>query len=261
MESKGFLLFDIDGVIRDVTESYRLSIKETVNHFSKWRPTIEEIDDLKAEGCWNNDWDLSLELIKRKKMIKGGSFEIPSRKELIRIFNNFYFGCEDNSIEKNWDGFIKNEKVLIEPDFFKKLNELKISFGFLSGAERPSINYLFKKIGLRNPPLIAMGEAPEKPDPTGLISLSKALLENSISSMKKPIAYLGDTVADVLTVNNAKEKIPTQKFISFAIAPPHLHYQSKESARFQYELKLRNAGADYILKNINEIIDFYANLS
>ena len=56
----GLILFDIDGVIRDVTNSYRLAIQETVHFFSEWRPSIEDIDSIKSEGSWNNDWDLSL---------------------------------------------------------------------------------------------------------------------------------------------------------------------------------------------------------
>ncbi len=33
MNNIGLILFDIDGVIRDVTNSYRLAIQETVNFF------------------------------------------------------------------------------------------------------------------------------------------------------------------------------------------------------------------------------------
>ena len=260
MESKGFLLFDIDGVIRDVTNSYRLSIKETVNYFGNWKPTLEEIDSLKAEGCWNNDWDLSLELIKRRNKTSIKKVEIPTRKKLIRIFNNFYFGLEVESEDKNYNGLIKNEKILIDPHFFQKLIDLHISFGFVSGAERPSINFLFKRIGLIDPPLIAMGEAPEKPNPTGLILLSQKLATNPLGSLGQTIAYVGDTAADVLTVKNAKEKIPTQKFISIGIAPPHLQVKSQESARLEYETSLKNVGADYILKNINHVIDLVPTL-
>ena len=260
MESKGFLLFDIDGVIRDVTHSYRLSIKETVYHFCKLRPSIEEIDDLKAEGCWNNDWDLSLELIKRKQIAEGENLEIPSKEELIRIFNNFYFGLDVSSKEKDWKGFINNERVLVDTDFFQNLTDLKITFGFVSGAERSSINYLFKKIGLVNPPLIAMGEAPEKPDPAGLIDLLHKLVNNPLSSVKTPIAYVGDTVADVLTVKNAKKKLPSNKLISIAVAPPHLHIKSKQSARLGYERNLKDAGADYIIKSTNQLIKLIPKL-
>ena len=61
MQTKGVILFDIDGVIRDVTNSYRLSVQKTVQKFCNWEPSTHDIDELKNEGIWNNDWDLTLE--------------------------------------------------------------------------------------------------------------------------------------------------------------------------------------------------------
>ena len=67
MKNIGLILFDIDGVIRSVENSYRLSLKKTVYKFSGWEPSYMDIDNAKNEGIWNNDWDLSLEFIKRFK--------------------------------------------------------------------------------------------------------------------------------------------------------------------------------------------------
>ena len=55
---KAIAVFDIDGVIRDVTNSYRRAIADTVEEFTnqQYRPTMQDIDDLKSEGTWNNDW-------------------------------------------------------------------------------------------------------------------------------------------------------------------------------------------------------------
>ncbi len=43
-DSIGLILFDIDGVIRDVTNSYRMAIQETVYFFCKWKPSIGDIE-------------------------------------------------------------------------------------------------------------------------------------------------------------------------------------------------------------------------
>ena len=67
MKNIGLILFDIDGVIRSVENSYRLSLKKTVYIFTGWEPSYIDIDNAKNEGIWNNDWDLSLEFIKRFK--------------------------------------------------------------------------------------------------------------------------------------------------------------------------------------------------
>ena len=65
MKNIGVILFDIDGVIRSVENSYRLSLKKTVHKFTGWEPSYQDIDSAKNEGIWNNDWDLSLEFIKK----------------------------------------------------------------------------------------------------------------------------------------------------------------------------------------------------
>ncbi len=64
---------------------------------------------------------------------------------------------------------------------------------------------------------------------------------------------MGDTIADINTVMNAKKEIPSQKFISIGIAPPHLHLKSRLNERNSYEKNLQDAGADLILNSINEI--------
>jgi HAD superfamily phosphatase len=61
------------------------------------------------------------------------------------------------------------------------------------------------------------------------------------------VAYLGDTVADVLTVERARQVCPEQRFLSLAVAPPHLQGQEQLEARHAYEQRLRQAGADRIL--------------
>ena len=81
MKSIGLILFDIDGVIRSVENSYRLSLKKTVYKFTRWEPSYIDIDNAKNEGIWNNDWDLSLEFINRFKKKGNLNIEIPPREE------------------------------------------------------------------------------------------------------------------------------------------------------------------------------------
>ena len=251
---KGFIIFDIDGVIRNVTLSYRLAIKKTVLFFVGWEPSIEDIDVLKGEGKWNNDWDLSYELIKRYKKTNNLNYQFPTKDKLIEKFNTFYFGKSFKE-NKQLDGFIKNEELLVSEDFFKKLTNAKFAWGFFSGAERLSANYiLLKRLKLKNPPLIAMGEALEKPNPQGLINLIENIASEPIGKINLPLIYVGDTVADVLTIQNARKLYPRCNFLSFAVAPPHLHKKDKLSLRLNYEKVLLNEGADFILRDTNAVI-------
>ncbi|MEK6869746.1 MAG: histidinol-phosphate transaminase, partial [Nanoarchaeota archaeon] len=65
-ETKPLLIFDIDGVLVDVSKSYRVAIKQTVEHFTGKEITLDEIQALKNRGGYNNDWDATEELIKEK---------------------------------------------------------------------------------------------------------------------------------------------------------------------------------------------------
>ncbi len=258
---KGVLLFDIDGVIRDVTCSYRLAIQETVAHFTNWHPTIQDIDHLKTEGCWNNDWDASTELIRRYIFTNRASIQQPDIQEVIRVFSDFYFGGDPDGDPSEWKGFIHNEPLLVDHAFFSQLTLKGFAWGFVSGAESPSAKFVIeRRLGLKRPPLISMGEAPDKPNPEGLIKVATQLAGKSLGLGLPPVAYLGDTVADVITVKKARENIPDQKFVSLAIAPPHLHGIDHISSRKQYEDLLKSAGADRVLNEINDLIKHELNL-
>ena len=256
MKNIGVILFDIDGVIRNVENSYRLSLKRTVFEFCGWEPSYQDIDNAKNEGIWNNDWDLSLELINRYIKRKNLNINAPSRNNIIERFEGFYFGENPNSDSKDWTGFINNEELLVEKEFFNLLSANGIIWGFVSGAESASAKYVLeKRLKLKSPPLVAMEDAPDKPNPEGFIYLAKKLSKNKLSSTNIPIAYIGDTIADVQTVLNARKKIPSQKFISIGVAPPHLHLEDRKKERKIYESKLKEVGADLILNSVNDLIN------
>jgi HAD superfamily phosphatase len=312
-------MFDIDGVIRDVAASYRRAIVETVHQFSGWRPEAAEIDALKSEGCWNNDWEASFELLRRHGLgagqllgsreqgdrsggepacgrqsgddiIKGNSLPVgqgsgsqlrrsppldhqpgepchpvggadvpdglPAFDTLVDAFGQHYFGGDPEGDPALWRGFIGQEPLLVGPEFFAGLSAAGFLWGFVSGAEPPSVRYVLqRRLGLQDPPCIAMGDAPDKPDPTGLLRLAAGLLAASgigLGPDAPPVAYLGDTVADVQTVLRARQRLPEQRFLSLAVSPPHLHGPDQQERRHLYEQQLRAAGADRILERSDQ---------
>ena len=101
---------------------------------------------------------------------------------------------------------------------------------------------------------------PTSLNPKGFINLSKKLIGDKLGESNIPIAYVGDTIADINTVINARKEIPSQKFISIGIAPPHLHLNSRLKERNSYETNLRDAGADLILNSIYELKDINLDL-
>ena len=76
------LVFDMDGVLVDVTESYRETIARTVEHFTGAPVTREQIQDYKNQGGWNDDWKLSHHMVTDAGIevrVRGGEGDIFSR--------------------------------------------------------------------------------------------------------------------------------------------------------------------------------------
>jgi HAD superfamily phosphatase len=255
---KAIVIFDIDGVIRDVAGSYRQAIVDTVEQFTnkKFRPTMAEIDDLKSEGIWNNDWKASQELIYRYLESQGQSRNEVNLDyaKIVDFFQGRYRG-ENQEDPRQWDGYITQEPLLVTGDYFQELTSNEIGWGFFSGATRGSAEYILKqRLGLDNPILIAMNDAPGKPDPTGLF-MSVKLLEEEKPDAKTnqliPIFYVGDTVADIHTIVKAQKIAPQRIWKAIAVLPPHV--QQDETTQLNYRKKLIQAGALMVLKNVQEL--------
>jgi HAD superfamily phosphatase len=223
MDWRAIAVFDIDGVIRDVGGSYRRALADTVEHFTQgaYRPTPQDIDALKAEGIWNNDWEGSQELIYRHFEAQGQDRTDLTLDfdALVDFFQRRYRGpvlADPNQ----WTGYISQEPLLVEGAYFKALQTAHIAWGFFSGATRGSAQYVLeRRVGLSSPILVAMEDAPGKPDPTGLFRVAEMLAsgENAL-----PVLYAGDTVADMQTVVKARQQRPDTPWLAVGILPPHV---------------------------------------
>ncbi|MFM7425148.1 MAG: TIGR01548 family HAD-type hydrolase [Elainella sp.] len=255
------VVFDIDGVIRDVGGSYRLALADTVEQFTgQYRPTPAEIDSLKAEGLWNNDWEASQELIYRyfegqgqsRAELQQGKFSYP---EIVAFFQSRYRGPDPDNLD-HWTGYICQEPLLVTLDYFAALTEADLAWGFFSGATRGSASYVLeRRLGLEAPVLVAMEDAPGKPDPTGLL-LTVAQLEASGAApaapgIYAPVIYVGDTVADLQTVQRAKLLQPQRQWIGVGVLPPHA--QQSESYAQAYTLNLKRVEASLVLSNVMQL--------
>ncbi len=254
------VVFDIDGVVRDVGGSYRRALADTVEHFTarSYRPTPAEIDQLKSEGVWNNDWEASLELIYRYFQAQGQpKMQVQLNYEaIVAFFQSRYRGPNP----QQWTGYICNEPLLLQPSYLEQLSVAGIPWGFFSGATRASATYVLSgRLGLKSPVLIAMEDAPGKPDPTGLLATvrqleqggtgSLYLTENSRSST--PVLYVGDTVADMYTVQKVRSLHPHRCWIGVGVLPPHV--QETPARLDAYADTLTAAGAAVIFANVQEL--------
>ncbi|MFM7888577.1 MAG: TIGR01548 family HAD-type hydrolase, partial [Pseudanabaena sp.] len=238
-------IFDIDGVIRDVSGSYRRALADTVEFFtnSAYRPSSEEIDDLKAEGTWNNDWEASQELIKRYFQTQGKVAKI-NYDDIVVFFQSRYRGTQPD-----WfDGYIATEPLIATTAYFQGLTAAGIGWGFFSGATRASASYVLQRLEIIDPVLVAMEDALGKPDPTGLL-LAVQQIARKQAKPTELIVYVGDTVADMLTVVKARDYNASYQYVGVGVIPPHV----TENLRDRYTTLLKENGADIVLNSVLEL--------
>lgn len=252
-------IFDIDGVLRDVTNSYRRALADTVEFFTNnlYRPSMEDIDNLKGEGIWNNDWEGSQELIYRFFEQRGKTRDELGidYHEVVDFFQRRYRGqvLDNPSL---WDGYITQEPLLVDSHYFSNLTNNSLYWGFFSGATRGSAEYILQqRLYLDNPLLIAMEDAPSKPNPQGLFSAIALVEERYNLSDSLPVIYLGDTVADMMTVGKAREMDATRQWVAIGVLPPHV--ACNEMIREKYTIQLLNAGANQVISKVTEFTNFY----
>ncbi|MBE9094446.1 TIGR01548 family HAD-type hydrolase [Tychonema sp. LEGE 07203] len=246
------VVFDIDGVVRDVSGSYRRAIADAVEHFTAgaFRPNSVDIDSLKSEGVWNNDWEASFELVCRYFEAIGRSRNqlTLNYNELVAFFQSRYRGPD----EQNWTGYICDEPLLLSPAYLENLTVGGIVWGFFSGAMRDEAAYVLTgKLSLNSPVLVAMEDAPGKPDPAGLFAAIEQLENLHGLAKNLPVVYAGDTVADIYTVVQARELQPNRFWLGAGILPPHV---LDDALRCEaYSAALKKAGAAAVLRNVEEL--------
>ena len=219
MTIPALLIFDMDGVLVDVTDSYRQTVIETVKHFTGVEATNEQIQALKNRGGSNNDWNLALEMVRER----GGS---ASRQDVIRVFQQVYLGNSN-------DGLIARERWLPHNGLLQRLSG-RWHLALFTGRERSEVQYTLLKFAPQAvfDPIIGMEDVErEKPDPQGLLKILEALAPQRAY-------YIGDTMDDCRAAQAAR--VP---FIG--IAGPQNPLREALRARFLEE------GAWAVLSDVN----------
>ncbi|MEL7353612.1 MAG: TIGR01548 family HAD-type hydrolase [Cyanobacteria bacterium J06649_5] len=246
-------VFDIDGVVRDVGGSYRRAIADTVEHYTNghYRPTLEDIDTLKSEGIWNNDWRASEVMIHRYFEAKQQPKPSASYEDITDFFQKRYRG-PDTEDPDQWTGYIASEPLLLEKPYLEALKNAGVPYAFFSGATQGSAKFVLqRRVGLNAPILIAMEDAPGKPDPTGLMMAVQQVAAQQPAAEGLPVIYAGDTAADMKTITAAKSQYLDRQWLAVGILPPHA--QQSADYKAQYADKLKAAGALTVLDNVQQL--------
>ena len=217
------VVFDMDGVLVDPTESFRRVVIETVRHFTGGHETtFARIAQIKNEGGYNDDADVTLRIVTEL------GFET-TRDEIEDLGNSLFWGDHER------EGMIFNERWLVGDGVLERLSQrakLAIFTGRGPRTARHTLGRFCPAVEF-NPIVTSDLPLKLKPYPDGLLHI----LEQHPDA--EPV-YLGDTIDDARAARAAK--VP---FIGVAAADaPH---RQDTIALFREE------GARAIVESINEI--------
>lgn len=178
------LLFDMDGILVDVTKSYRKAIQLTAQYFLKREVFVPEIETIKSQVGMNNDWDATYALINEPK--------IPY-SDVKKLFQKIYWENEGKK------GLITDEVLFLSK---VQLNQLKRTYGKMgiaTGRPRNEAQYVMDRFNLNDlfDVLVAKEDVQkEKPFPDPLIYVAESIgAKNAI--------YIGDSPSDVVAAEAA----------------------------------------------------------
>jgi HAD superfamily hydrolase (TIGR01548 family) len=211
------LVFDMDGVLVDVTESYRETIVKTVEHFTGRTISRESIQDYKNQGGWNNDWLLS------QRICHDFGVDLPYAK-VVDYFNYLFLD----------QGMIHRERWLPRPGFLEQLSD-RFDFAIFTGRTTEEAEITLNREGVRDRfYLVSANDVEcEKPAPEGLLKIA------ALHPGKK-LLYIGDTVDDARCAK--------------AAYVPFIGIASRHSPRREELVDLlRLEGAIQVIEDVNEI--------
>ena len=219
------VVFDMDGVLVDVRESYRETIQRTVEHFTGKRVSREAIQQWKNRGGWNDDWSLST------AMIRAEGVEA-NYDAVVDYFQSIFHG-------NGSDGLILRERWIARSGMLERLNQ-QFQFAVFTGRLRWEAELTLRRFApdLRFEPIVGADDAAvakHKPAPDGLLHIGKLVAGAELW-------YVGDTVDDA---RSAK-----------AAGVPFIGIAAQTSSRREELVSLLNAeGAKAVLEDINQLED------
>ncbi len=217
----------MDGVLVDVSRSYRAAIAETAEVFTGQPVDTRRIQELKNQGGFNDDWALTHAIIEGAGMSVG-------LQDVVAEFQRRYRGA-------SWDGLIRREEPLLGKADAEALAASGVDLGVVTGRPREEAHWAIERFGWTEkfPVVIAreqQGDRP-KPDP---FPIELAMDGFDRRHARNTTAYVGDTVDDMHAAAGAG-------IIAIGFVPPYLE------ADRQTELLLGH-GADCVISSHDSLL-------
>uniref|UniRef100_A0A7S3PMG0 Imidazoleglycerol-phosphate dehydratase n=1 Tax=Aplanochytrium stocchinoi TaxID=215587 RepID=A0A7S3PMG0_9STRA len=234
------LIFDMDGVLAEVSQSYRKAIQFTAKSYGE-EVTQEDITAAKLKGNANDDWKLTQRLLKERGV------NIPL-EEVTEKFQEFYLGTDTQIGLRELESLIPSRGLLLE---LRK--RCKVGMAVVTGRPRDECLFFLDQYKLRGlfvdkngaPALVCMNETPSKPSPEPVLLALKQL---GVTDPSKTI-MLGDTPDDIRAAKAAGAA-------AFGVVTPG------NSLDGELALALSESGADQLLRpGLFELLDILAESS
>ena len=223
------VLFDMDGVLVDVSRSYRRAIEETAAHFTGRDIEAGTTQRYKNLGGFNDDWKLT------HAIISDTGIEV-SFGRVVHEFQRRYRG-------ENWDGFIMEETPLMATDALQTLCEAGYIMGVVTGRPKDEAHWAINRFGWKRYfPLVVPREKQEgrgKPDPFPLQHALAVLDAVGRTVEPEQAVYIGDTGDDMVAARAAG-------LWAIGVVPPYLDFE-------EHAAHLQAKGAHVIMRDMAEL--------
>jgi len=176
--SAPYLVFDMDGVLAEVSESYREAVVQTVRHFTAKTVAPDKIQEYKNRGGFNNDWLLSQQLCADL----GVQVDYDA---VVQYFCGIFFGPHGD------DGLIAREAWIPQAGLLEAL-AAKFHLAIFTGRLHSEAAITLRRYAadIQFAPIVAAEDVGEgKPAPDGLLLIRER-------TGAREMIYVGDTVDD-----------------------------------------------------------------
>ncbi len=235
----------MDGVLAEVSKSYRASIISTCHSYGATSITFDTISEWKARGGCNNDWVLSLDLIKSDP---NGKQDV-TLEEVTQTFEDVYQGTEDKA------GLCELETLIPTMETMKELKRrCGTKIAIVTGRPKKDCDKFLKLHNLDSlvDISVCMEDGPPKPDP---FPIQRALELLKVEASKEVI-MVGDTPDDIRSAIAAGCR-------GVGVVTPESAALAQKEGRAYDSCKmsraLRECGADCVLEpGFEKLIDLFA---
>ena len=236
-------LLDVDGVLAEVSKSYRAAIVSTCHKYGATSINDEVVEDWKAKGGSNNDWKLSLDLINSDP---NGQKDL-TLDQVTETFEGFYQGKDGQP------GLCELESLIPSRTTLEELRKRSKVLGLVTGRPKKDCKKFIKKHSLESliDTYVCMEDGPAKPDPFPVLEACKKLGIHPSPS----VILVGDTPDDIRAANAAGCK-------GVGVATPEAAAeQAKQGKSYdstQLCIAMKECGVDMILEpGFEKLLDYF----